>query len=550
MKNELIIELVQLNPTVGAVEANVKHILKAWLRAPRGTDIVIFPEAVLTGYPQEDLVLKPSFTRAVRSGVEMLAEETRKGPAMVVSGPWVEGDSIYNALFLLADGEIKKKVFKHHLPNYGVFDEKRVFESALMGDVVEFKGFKLGLMVCEDLWYDDVSGRLSAQGADVLIAPHASPFQIDKIEGRRSVARARVMDTGCPVIVVNQVGGQDELVFDGTSFVLNEKGIEMCRMASFQEDRAQVILDKDGRIESGEMKARLEGDAELYTALVLGLRDYVEKNGFPGVLIGMSGGVDSALTAALAVDALGPQRVWTVMMPSRYTSADSLEDASLCAKMLGTRHDTIGIEPMVVAFGDQLSPLFEGRDPDSTEENIQARVRGVLLMGLSNKFGSMVVATGNKSEMSVGYSTLYGDLCGGFAILKDVYKTKVFDLCRWRNANMVAEGLGPHGRVIPERIITKAPSAELRPDQKDEDSLPPYDQLDAILHGLVEEDLSVTEVAKRGFERQTVARVEHMLYIAEYKRRQAPPGVKITGKMFGRDRRYPITNGFRNAPKD
>lgn len=550
MQNELVIELVQLNPTLGAIEENTKNILKAWVKAPPETDVVVFPEACITGYPQEDLVLKPSFTRAARSAVELLAEETRKGSAMVVSAPWADGDVIYNALLFLADGEIKHKIFKHHLPNYGVFDEKRVFEAALMGDVVDFKGFKLGLMICEDLWYEDVARRLSGQGADVLIAPHASPYAIEKIEGRRAVARKRVMDTGLPVIVVNQVGGQDELVFDGSSFALNNKGIEMCRLASFEVDCQQIRLSKDGAVEAGDMPRRLEGDEELYAALVLGLRDYVNKNGFPGVLIGLSGGVDSALTAAIAVDALGADRVWTVMMPSRYTSDDSLEDATQCAEMLECRHDVIEIEPMVGSFGDQLNPLFEGRQPDTTEENIQARIRGVLLMGLSNKFGHMVVATGNKSEMSVGYSTLYGDLCGGYAILKDVYKIKAFDLCRWRNENVVSGGLGPKGRVIPERVITKPPSAELRADQKDEDSLPPYDELDAILHGLVEEDLSISEIASRGYERQTVARVEHMLYIAEYKRRQAPPGVKITGKLFGRDRRYPITNRFRNAHND
>jgi NAD+ synthase len=414
-----------------------------------------------------------------------------------------------------------------------------------------FNGVRLGVMICEDMWTPDAAECLAETGSDLLIVINGSPFEHDKPELRLNLAVARVVETGLPLVYVNQVGGQDELVFDGASFVLNaDRGLA----AQLPDFTANVGLT-DWRREaerwqcSGGPKARLsDGVASIYRALVVGLRDYVEKNRFPGVVIGLSGGVDSALTAAVAVDALGPARVWCVMLPYRFTSQESLDDAAACAKALGVRYDIIPIEPAVQSFADMLAPAFAGRDPDVAEENIQARVRGVSLMALSNKFGAMVLTTGNKSEMSVGYATLYGDMAGGYSVLKDVYKTTVYALSRWRNQNRPDGGLGPVGRVIPENILVRAPTAELRPNQTDQDFLPPYDQLDAILECLVEKEMSVAAIVAEGYERALVKRVQHMLYAAEYKRRQAPPGVKITRKNFGRDRRYPIVNAFRDRP--
>ncbi len=398
------------------------------------------------------------------------------------------------------------------------------------------------------MWFPDVVAHLKSEGAEILIAPHGSPYAADKPEDRINHALARVVESGLPMIFVNQVGGQDELVFDGTSFAANGSGKIVARLAPFEEGLVHVELSL-GQLTApeGSMAEGLKAPDIYYAALVLGLRDYVRKNNFPGVLIGLSGGVDSALTAALAVDALGPGNVQAVMMPSRYTSEDSLIDAEACAGALGISYEIIPIESMVGSFSEVLADTFEGQEPDSTEENIQARIRGILLMALSNKFGHMVIATGNKSEFSVGYSTLYGDLCGGFAVLKDVYKTTVYELSKWRNKQKCPGALGPDGPVIPANIITKAPTAELRANQTDQDSLPPYDILDEILKGLVEDDLSVDNVASKGFDIGMVSRIEHMVYLAEYKRRQAPPGVKITERQFGRDRRYPITNAFRNA---
>lgn len=544
------IALAQINPVVGDIAYNAQKMRDYRAKAAdAGADLVVFTEFSIGGYPPEDLVKKPSFCEQAIKTIEQLASETDDGgPAMIIGGPRLAAGKRYNALYVCENGKITAIRDKYHLPNYGVFDEKRVFDQGEIGEPVNFRGIKLGLMICEDMWLDDVSLALKEKGADILIAPQGSPFESGKLDQRLTVSSNRVMETGLPLVLLNQIGGQDELVFDGSSLVMDGDNNLIATMKSFEEDLIVLSMSKSGdawQISGGSFADDMDDTSALYTALVLGLRDYVTKNGFPGVLIGMSGGVDSALTAAIAVDALGADKVHCVMMPSRYTSDESLDDAKACSKALGAKYESIEIESMVASFDHALAPSFEGREADTTEENIQARIRGVLLMALSNKFGYMVVATGNKSEMSVGYSTLYGDLCGGFALLKDVYKTKCFELCHWRNQNTPDIGLGPNGLVIPENIITKAPTAELRADQKDEDSLPPYDQLDQILTALVEGELAIDDVVDMGFKHETVARIEHMLYIAEYKRRQAPPGVKVTRKHFGRERRYPITNRFR-----
>ncbi|HZH26829.1 MAG TPA: NAD+ synthase [Azospirillaceae bacterium] len=553
--DRLTIALAQINPTVGDVAGNLDRIRKARAEAGvGGADLVVCPELVVSGYPPEDLVLKPAFLEAVEAGVAALAAETAGGgPAVIVGAPWRNNGRLCNAALLLDGGRVAALRFKHDLPNYGVFDEKRVFAAASPAGPVVFRGVRLGLMICEDMWAPDVSETLEESGAEILVVANASPFETGKVDLRLQHAVARVTETGLPLIYVNQIGGQDELVFDGGSFVLAGDRSLMARAPDWRETvlltRWRRVADpqrRDGRwvCETGDLHAPSEEVAAVYQALVLGLRDYVGKNRFPGVILGLSGGVDSALAAALAVDALGPDRVHTVMMPSPYTSRESLEDAAETARLLGCRLDTIGIEPAMRAFADMLAPSFAGRDPDITEENLQSRARGVALMALSNKFGGMVLSTGNKSEMSCGYATLYGDMCGGFAILKDVYKTMVYALCHWRNGTRPAGALGPSGRVLPERVLTKAPTAELKPNQTDQDTLPPYDQLDDILHGLIERDLSLDEIAGRGHSPDVVARVWRMLDRAEYKRRQAPPGVKITRRSFGRERRYPITNAF------
>lgn len=550
MTDTLRIALAQINQITGDIDGNINAMLSA-RASVRDADIVVFPELSLIGYPPEDLVLKPALQHAAQAGLERLAAATGDGgPAMLVGTCWPENGALYNAAVLLEGGRIAAVTRKHDLPNYGVFDEKRVFAPGPLPGPIPFRGVRLGIPVCEDIWTPDVCECLAETGAEILISPNASPFELGKEEKRLQHVVARVTETGLPFIYLNRLGGQDELVFDGGSFILNADCSLAARLPEWQEH--VVVTDwtraeTGWRCEKGEIVRPCEELEDVYRAMVLGLRDYVTRNRFPGVVIGMSGGIDSALSAAVAVDALGADKVWCVMMPSRYTSQESLEDAKLCCERLGVRLDSVAIEPAVQAFGGMLAPLFEGRGPDIAEENIQSRTRGLTLMALSNKFGHMVLTTGNKSEMSTGYSTLYGDMCGGYSVLKDVYKTMVFDLCRWRNANRPPEALGPEGEVIPERIITKPPSAELREDQLDEDSLPPYPVLDAILRGLVEEELSADAIAARGFDPALVARVERLLYVAEYKRRQAPPGVKITPRSFGRDRRYPITNAFRTA---
>jgi len=463
----------------------------------------------------------------------------------LIGTPWRDNGRVHNAVLLLDGGKVAASRFKHDLPNYGVFDEKRVFAAGPMPGPIAFRGVRLGVPICEDIWTPDVVECLQETGAELLLVPNGSPYEAGKADQRLQIVLNRVTESGLALAYLNQVGGQDELVFDGASFVIGRNGALRRQLPSFREHVAitEWVRGEDGwDCVEGERIAPPDGVEAIYGAMVIGLRDYVNKNGFPGVLIGLSGGIDSAISAAVAVDALGADRVHCVMLPSPYTSQDSLDDAAECAAALGTRLDSISIEPAMQAFGTMLAPLFEGTTPDITEENIQSRARGVTLMALSNKFGKMVLTTGNKSEMSVGYATLYGDMCGGYSVLKDVYKTTVYELSRWRNQVHPEGAMGPAGRVIPERIITKAPTAELKPNQTDQDSLPPYDALDDILNCLVEEEKSVDEIVARGHDRATVARVWRLLDRAEYKRRQAPPGVKLTRRNFGRDRRYPITN--------
>jgi NAD+ synthase len=555
---ELTIAIAQINPTVGDVPGNVGRIRKARAdAAAAGADLVVLSELVVVGYPPEDLVLKHAFQEEARRAVEELAQGTADGgPAVILGVPWLDRGNLYNAMLLLRDGKVAGARYKHDLPNYGVFDEKRVFAAGPVPGPMAFplagRGgdqVRLGGMVCEDMWTGDVAEGLEESGAEILIVPNGSPFEHDKQDVRMNLAVARVTETGLPLIYCNQVGGQDELVFDGASFVLNADRRLAAQAKAFEEDLLITTwrrgADEVWSCAPGRITPPIEGLEAIYRAMCLGLRDYVDKNRFPGVVLGLSGGIDSALSAAVAVDALGRERVHAVMMPSRYTSAASTEDAKAVAEALGIRLDAIPIEPAVGAFGSMLEEVFAGRPPDITEENLQARIRGVLLMAISNKQGSMVLTTGNKSEMSVGYATLYGDMCGGYSVLKDVYKTTVFALARWRNEHLPAGACGPAGTVVPERIIVKPPSAELRANQTDQDSLPPYDELDAILQGLVERDLSARELVERGHDPAVVRKVSNLLDIAEYKRRQAPPGVKITRKAFGRDRRYPITNAFR-----
>ncbi|NWG90931.1 MAG: NAD+ synthase [Parvularculaceae bacterium] len=552
MTRRLKIAICQIAPVVGDIAGNKAKILVARAEAARAdADLAVFCELVVCGYPPEDLVAKPAFQRACRAAVEDLAITTADGgPAMIVGAPWKEGAALYNAALLLAGGQIAAIRRKVKLPNYGVFDEPRRFTPGPeFPPPTAFKGAKLGLMVCEDMWLPGAGEALAEAGADFFIVPHGSPFRVTALEEREAAAKERVLATGKPLLFVNQLAGQDEVVFEGAAFIMDRGGEIVHRAPQFEPGVFLSDWEERGNgweCVSGPSAEWVGGSEMIYRAVVLGVRDYIEKNRFSGVVIGLSGGVDSALTAAIAVDALGPERVRCVMMPSRYTAPHSLEDAALCARRLGVSYETIPIEPAVEAFRSMLEPAFKGRAADVTEENIQSRIRGLILMALSNKFGPMVLTTGNKSEMSVGYATLYGDMNGGYNPLKDIYKTDVYRLCRWRNANRAPGLKGPEGEVIPERIITKAPSAELRAGQTDQDSLPPYDILDGILERLVEREMAVRDIVADGFDEATVARVEHLLYVAEYKRRQAPPGPKVTKVNFGRDRRYPITNGWRD----
>jgi NAD+ synthase len=553
--DRLAIAVAQLNPTVGDIAGNAEKARRARAEAA-GADLVALPELFLSGYPPEDLVLKPAFQAACRAKVEELARETAAGgPALLIGTPWVQDGKLYNAYCLLDGGAISAVRLKVNLPNYGVFDERRVFAPGPPPGPVNFRGVRIGMPICEDIWtewgdYEDVVECLAETGAELMIVPNGSPYSRDKDDVRLNIAVARVTESDLPIVYVNQIGGQDELVFDGASFGLHADRSLAFQLPAFKEAITTLTWERTGngwRCVDGPVAAVDEGDKADYAACMLGLRDYVNKNGFKGVVLGLSGGVDSALVAALAVDALGSARVRCVMLPYRFTSHESLDDAAQVAKALGVQYDVVPIESAVQGLEHSLAPLFAGMPRDVTEENLQARARGTILMAISNKLGLMVVTTGNKSEMSVGYATLYGDMNGGYNPVKDLYKTEVYRLSRLRNGWKPDGALGPQGRVIPENILTRAPTAELRENQTDQDSLPPYDVLDRVLERLVEREEPIAKIVEDGFDRETVMKVARMLDLAEYKRRQAAPGVKVTLKNFGRDRRYPIVNRFRDS---
>jgi NAD+ synthase len=553
--DRLAITVAQLNPTVGDIAGNAEKARRARAEAS-GADLVALPELFLSGYPPEDLVLKPAFQAACRAKVEELARETAAGgPALLIGTPWVDAGKLYNAYCLLDGGAISAVRLKVNLPNYGVFDERRVFAPGPPPGPVNFRGVRIGMPICEDIWtewgdYEDVVECLAETGAELMIVPNGSPYSRDKDDVRLNIAVARVTESDLPIIYVNQIGGQDELVFDGASFGLHADRSLAFQLPAFREMVATLTWERTGngwRCVGGPVVAVDEGEKADYAACMLGLRDYVNKNGFKGVVLGLSGGVDSALVAALAVDALGRERVRCVMLPYRFTSQESLDDAAKVADALGVQYDVVPIESAVLGLEQSLAPLFNGMPRDVTEENLQARARGTILMAVSNKLGLMVVTTGNKSEMSVGYATLYGDMNGGYNPVKDLYKTEVYRLSRLRNSWRPDGALGPEGGVIPENILTRAPTAELRENQTDQDSLPPYDVLDRILERLVEREEPIAKIVEDGFDRETAMRVARMLDLAEYKRRQAAPGVKVTLKNFGRDRRYPIVNRFRDS---
>lgn len=550
MTQRLRIALAQMNQRVGDLEGNARAMLELRRKAAAdGADLLVCPELQLVGYPPEDLVLKPEFVRRVHECTDDLVEATvEPGPALLIGTITNIGGQNFNTMLLADGGRVIGRTFKHELPNYGTFDEKRIFTPGPLPEPIVWRGIKLGVPVCEDMWLEPVCAHLAELGAEFFIVPHGSPYELDKNQTRERLARARTTSTGLPLVFLNRVGGQDELVFDGSSFVMHSDGEIVVQMADWDEEYllTEWVRDASGwRCETRVSHELDQFPKDIYQAMMVGLRDYVVRNDFPGVILGLSGGIDSALSAAIAVDALGPEKVWGVMLPSRFTSDESLEDARESARLLGCRHDVISIEPGVDAVNEML-PQLTG----TAAENVQARLRMVTLMALSNAEGQMLLTTGNKSEMSVGYATLYGDMAGGYSVLKDAYKTTVFALSRWRNENKPDGALGPEGPVMPARAITKPPSAELRPDQKDEDSLPPYSVLDRILEGLVDKEMSVNEVANAtGEEVALVADIETKMLRAEYKRRQAPPGVKIGTRNFGRDRRYPISNFFHTGPR-
>ncbi|WP_407070315.1 NAD+ synthase [Phyllobacterium endophyticum] len=546
------IAVAQLNPVLGDIKGNLAKAREARADAARqSADLVLFTELFISGYPPEDLVLKQAFMEACEKAVREFALDTADGgPGVIMGTPLKRESGLHNSVMVLDGGEVIAERFKVDLPNYGEFDEKRVFQAGPMPGPVNFRGVRIGIPICEDIWGDlGVCETLAESGAELLCVPNGSPYYRGKMDVRYQVALRQVIETGLPLIFANQLGGQDDLIFDGASFAFNSDKNLAFQMSQFEEQLIVTTWRRtpDGwTCDEGPMSRIPEGEEANYRACMLGLRDYVNKNGFKDVVLGLSGGIDSAICAALAVDALGEERLRAVMMPYTYTSNDSLKDAEDCAKLLGCRYDVVPIFEPVEGFLKALGPIFEGTKEGITEENLQSRARGTILMAISNKFGSMVVTTGNKSEMSVGYATLYGDMNGGYNPIKDLYKMQVYSMSEWRNKNVPAGGLGPSGEVIPVNIISKAPSAELRENQTDQDSLPPYPVLDDILECLVEHEMGVDEIVKRGHERATVERIEHLLYIAEYKRRQSAPGVKVTKKNFGRDRRYPITNRFRD----
>ena len=550
MKNKLKIVLAQLNPVVGDVKGNAQKLINIRSNLNNNIDIIVVPELYISGYPIDDLVLRDDFLELVGHQLNELAKLTNDGKAAIIIGaPRKEKDTIRNSVFVLDEGEIIAFRDKHNLPNSGVFDEQRIFSQGPLSGPVKVRDVLIGLPICEDIWTETVVECLCETGADIILSINASPYTIKKRDQRMSVAVSRVLESKLPLIYLNRVGGQDELVFDGSSFCLSYDGSLTCQLHDFKEETSEITIEKKDnnwvfKAEINNVSSNLEG---LYKALVMGVRDYVNNNNFPGVVLGMSGGIDSALVAAIATDALGPELVKAIMMPSPYTSNDSLEDAKNASSKLGIEYSDLDIKDGMRVIENILQD-FKGPFVKSgiAEENIQSRLRGLVLMAISNKYGPMVLATGNKSEYAVGYATLYGDMCGGFAVIKDLWKTHVFALCKWRNLNKPEDFLGPDGIVIPERIITKPPSAELRDDQKDTDSLPEYDILDAILQKLVEDDFSINQIISEGFNVEEVKRVSMLLCRSEYKRFQSAPGPKVSEKAFGRDRRYPLTSGFRN----
>ena len=550
MAKKFQITLAQLNPTVGDLEGNYKVALEAWEKAQRvGSDLIAFTELFITGYNTQDLIKKPSFFKAAQDQILKLAKTCKNGPAIAIGGPAYLKGKLYNAYYILADGNVANVIMKHHLPNQNVFDEKRIFDEGEISGPYQIGPIRIGSPICEDAWHSDVSETLSETGAQLLLVPNGSPYYNGKNDVRLNKMVARVVETNLPLIYLNMVGAQDDQVFDGGTFALNRGGSLAIKLPLFEEALEHIVLEETDigwKIIKGEL-AKVPCDKELdYHAMVMGLRDYCKKSGFEKVVLGLSGGIDSALVAVIASDAIGSANVRSIMLPSPYTSQTSLIDATDLVENLGCKSDTLPINDSLTAIDKTLSSMFEGHKIDLTEENIQSRLRGLLLMAVSNKFGEMLLTTGNKSEVSVGYSTIYGDMAGGFNPIKDLYKTKVFEISKWRNKNHRPWMKGPPGSIIPDSIITKAPTAELRPNQKDSDSLPDYPDLDAILTILVDEDGSTSDCLKAGYKKSDVSKVEKLLYGSEYKRFQSAPGTRLSQRAFWLDRRYPIVNKWRD----
>ena len=550
MADRFRVTLAQLNPVVGDLKGNTANAQAAWSDGKAaGADLVALPEMFIAGYNAQDLVRKPAFYTAAIEAVRALAEDCVDGPALAIGGPWIEGTELFNAYFVLKGGQIVSTMPKHHLPNETVFDEVRIFDAGPMGGPYSVGNTRIGSPICEDAWHEDVAETLAETGAEFLLVPNGSPYYRGKFETRLNHMVARVVETGLPLIYLNMVGGQDDQVFDGASFVLNPGGQLAVQMPCFDSTITQVDLQRtpDGwRALDGDRHMHPDPLEQDYRAMVIALQDYMTKSGFQKALLGLSGGVDSALVAAIAVDALGAENVRCVMLPSEYTSQGSLDDAEAVAQLLGCHFDHVPISEGRAAIQNTLAPLFAGMKDGLAEENIQSRLRGLLLMAMSNKFGEMLLTTGNKSEVAVGYATIYGDMAGGYNPIKDLYKTRVFEICRWRNAHHRNWMQGPDGPVMPVSVIDKPPSAELRPDQKDSDSLPDYPELDAILDILIDQDGSIADCVAAGFDRATAQKVEHLIYLSEYKRFQSAPGARLSKRAFWLDRRYPIVNRWRD----